>query len=365
MLITTGLSTTIILVVVVIGIIYAGVKVVPQGQKWTVERFGRYTRTLDPGLHFVLPVVDRIGRKLIVMESVLDIPSQKVISKDNVAIIADGVTFYRIEDASKAAYEITNLEQAILNLTTTNLRSVLGSMELDFMLSNREVINSKLLDAVDAATAPWGIKITRVEIRDLDMSDELQDAMNLQMTAERRRRAAVTEAEGLREAEVLKAEGGKRAAILLAEGDKEAAFLEAEARERKAEAEAKATQVVSAAIHDGKIEAIQYFLGLQYIDSLKEIGSAPTSKLIMLPLEASGVAGSVASIAEVLKQVTADDDAPRANPASGLSNIGNIGRGIDSQSSTQSQQGPSGVNKPNNPNNPNDPDKPDTPKSPK
>ena len=301
---TSGFSTTIILVIVAIGVIFAGVKVVPQGQKWTVERFGRYTRTLEPGLHFVVPIVDRVGKKLIVMESVLDIPSQKVISKDNVAIVADGVTFYRIEDASKAAYEITNLEQAILNLTTTNLRSVLGSMELDFMLSNREVINSKLLDAVDTATAPWGIKITRVEIRDLDMSDELQDAMNLQMTAERRRRAAVSEADGLREAEVLKAEGEKKAAILRAEGEKEAAFLEAEARERKASAEAKATEVVSSAIEDGRLEAIQYFLGTQYIESLKEIGTSDTSKLVLLPLEASGVAGSVASIAEVLKHIT-------------------------------------------------------------
>jgi len=303
MILNTGLSTTVILVVVAIAIIFAGIKVVPQGQKWTVERFGRYTRTLEPGLHFIIPIMDKVGRKLIVMETVLDIPSQNVISKDNVAIVADGVTFYRIEDASKAAYEINHLEQAILNLTTTNLRSVLGSMELDFMLSNREIINNRLLEAVDNATAPWGIKITRVEIRDLGMSEELQDAMNLQMTAERRRRAAVTEAQGKREAEVLQAEGEKTAAILRAEGAKEAAFLDAEARERQAQAEAKATQVVSNAIKDGKIEAIQYFLGTQYIDSLKDIGSSPSSKLVLLPIEAAGVASSVASIAEVLKHV--------------------------------------------------------------
>lgn len=290
-----------VLAAVVIATIFAGIKVVPQGQKWTVERFGRYTRTLEPGLALIVPFIDTIGKKLTVMESVLDVPEQSVISKDNVAVTADGVVFYRIDAADKAAYQIDNLTMAIVNLTTTNLRSVLGSMELDGMLSNRESINAKLLEAVDEATAPWGVKITRIEIRDLSMSPELQEAMNLQMTAERKRRALVTEANGRKEAEVLKAEGEKQAAVLRAEGEKEAAVLNAEAREREAEAEAKATTVVSEALKDGNQQAINYFLGLKYVEALKDIGSADNSKLVLMPLEASGLTGAVAGVAEMLK----------------------------------------------------------------
>lgn len=295
------LSFTGLLVVLVVVIVFAGVKVVPQGQQWTVERFGRYTRTLEPGLGLIIPFMDRVGRKLSVMESVLDVPSQTVISKDNAAVTADGVVFFRIIDAAKAAYQVDNLTHAVINLTTTNLRSVLGSMELDHMLSNREQINERLLLAVDAATAPWGIKVTRIEIRDLNMSQELQEAMNLQMTAERHRRAVVTKANGDKEAEILQAEGMRQAAVLRAEGEKQAAILIAEAREREAQAEAQATRDVSAAIREGDVQAIQYFLGVKYVEALQEIGKSDNSKLVLMPLEAAGVTGAVAGISELLK----------------------------------------------------------------
>lgn len=296
-------TPTLLLVIIAIGVVFKGVKIVPQGQKWTVERFGRYTRTLEAGLAIIVPFIDRVGRKFSVMESVLDVPEQRVITKDNVAVVADGVVFFRIDDASKAAYQIRDLTTAIVNLTTTNLRSVLGEMDLDNMLSNRESINKRLLDVVDNATAPWGVKITRIEIRDLSLSAELQEAMNLQMTAERRRRATVTEASGKREAEIALAEGEKQAAILRAQGEKESAILNAEAREREAIAEAKATEVVSQAISQGDIQAVQYFLGIKYIEALQQIGSADNSKLVLMPLEASGITGAVAGVAEVLKNV--------------------------------------------------------------
>lgn len=290
-----------LLAVLAIVFFSAGVKVVPQGQQWTVERFGRYTLTLEPGLGLIIPFIDRIGFKLSMMESVLDVPSQTVISKDNAAVTADGVLFYRILDASKAAYQVTNLTYAIINLTVTNLRSVLGSMELDHMLSNREEVNERLLSAVDLATAPWGIKVTRIEIRDLSMSPALQEAMNLQMTAERHRRAVVTKANGDKEAEILQAEGLRQAAILRADGEKQAAFLIAEAREREAQAEAQATKDVSEAIREGDVHAIQYFLGLKYIEALQEIGKGDNSKLVLMPLEAAGLTGAVAGITELLK----------------------------------------------------------------
>lgn len=295
------LSFTGLLVVLVIAVVFAGIKVVPQGQQWTVERFGRYTRTLEPGLSLIIPLMDRVGRKLSMMESVLDVPAQTVISKDNAAVTADGVVFFRIVDAPKAAYQVNDLTHAIVNLTTTNLRSVLGEMELDHMLSNREQINARLLIAVDAATSPWGIKVIRIEIRDLNMSFELQEAMNLQMTAERHRRAVVTKANGDKEAEILQAEGMRQAAVLRAEGEKLAAILNAEARERQAQAEAKATRDVSEAIRDGDIQAIQYFLGIKYIEALQEIGQSDNSKLVLMPLEAAGVTGAVAGIGELLR----------------------------------------------------------------
>ncbi len=295
-----------IVAIIVMALIFAGIKTVPQGEKWTVERFGRYTHTLESGLRLIVPFIDQIGRRLTVMEQVLDVPAQTVITKDNAAVIADGVVFFRIDDAARAAYQVRHLEDAIVNLTTTNLRSVIGSMDLDDTLSNRQKINEILLSVVDEATNPWGIKIVRIEIRDLKMSSELQDAMNLQMTAERRRRAQVTEANGKREAEILAAEGEKRAAVLRAEGDREAAFLNAEAREREAEAEAKATMMVSKAIAAGDIQAVQYFLGLKYVEALNQIGTAPNSKLVLMPLEASGVAGAVAGVTELIRQTQAD-----------------------------------------------------------
>lgn len=295
-----------IVVVIVVALIFAGIKTVPQGEKWTVERFGRYTHTLDSGLRLIVPFIDQIGRRLTVMEQVLDVPAQTVITKDNAAVVADGVVFFRIDDAARAAYQVRHLEDAIVNLTTTNLRSVIGSMDLDDTLSNRQKINEILLSVVDEATNPWGIKIVRIEIRDLKMSSELQDAMNLQMTAERRRRAQVTEANGKREAEILAAEGEKRAAVLRAEGDREAAFLNAEAREREAEAEAKATMMVSRAIAAGDIQAVQYFLGLKYVEALNQIGTGPNSKLVLMPLEASGVAGAVAGVTELIRQTQTD-----------------------------------------------------------
>lgn len=294
-----------ILLALVVIFFFTGIKVVPQGHQWTVERFGRYTTTLEPGLNLIIPFVDRVGFRLSMMESVLDVPSQTVISKDNAAVTADGVVFYRIMEASRAAYQVNNLTYAIVNLTITNLRSVLGSMELDHMLSNREEINERLLAAVDQATAPWGIKVTRIEIRDLSMSSELQEAMNLQMTAERHRRAVVTKANGDKEAAILQAQGQREAQVLQAQGEKEAAFLNAEAREREALAEAKATRVVSQAISEGDVQALQYFLGVKYVEALQHIGQGDNSKLVLMPLEASGVTGAVAGITELLKNTQA------------------------------------------------------------
>jgi regulator of protease activity HflC (stomatin/prohibitin superfamily) len=290
-----------VMVVVAIAFILAGVKTVPQGDRWTVERFGRYTRTLESGLNLIVPFIDRIGRKINVMEQVLDVPAQTVITRDNAAVVADGVVFYRVDNAAAASYQVRNLEEAIVNLTTTNLRSVIGSMDLDETLSNRQRINDVLMSIVDEATNPWGIKIIRIEIRDLRMDAELQQAMNLQMIAERRRRAQVTEANGKREAEILQAEGDKQAAILRAEGERQAAFLEAEAREREAEAEARATRVVSEAIAAGDIQAVQYFLGLKYVQALQNIGQGENAKLVLMPLEAAGIAGAVAGVTELVR----------------------------------------------------------------
>jgi len=290
-----------VLVVIAIALIFAGIKTVPQGERWTVERFGRYTSTLDSGLRFIVPFVDQIGRRLTVMEQVLDVPAQTVITRDNAAVVADGVVFFRIDDAARAAYQVRNLEEAIVNLTTTNLRSVIGSMDLDETLSNRQRINESLMAIVDEATNPWGVKIIRIEIRDLKMPPQLQDAMNLQMTAERKRRAQVTEATGAREAEILRAEGEKQAAVLRAEGERQAAFLNAEAREREAEAEARATTMVSGAIAAGDIQAVQYFLGLKYVEALRDIGQGESSKLVLMPLEAGGITGAVAGITELVR----------------------------------------------------------------
>lgn len=282
--------------------LYKGAKVVPQGWEWTIERFGRYRTTLQPGLGIILPYIDNVGHRVNMMEQVLEVPSQEVITRDNAVVRVDGVVFFQVLDAVRAAYEVTRLEYAVLNLTMTNIRTVLGSMDLDESLSKRDVINSRLLSVVDEATHPWGLKVTRIEIKDITPPQNMVDSMTRQMTAERSKRAAILEAEGMRQAAILKAEGEKQAAVLEAEGRREAAFREAEARERLAEAEARATAMVSDAITNGNVQAINYFIAQKYVEALKVIGSAPNQKIIFMPLETTGLLGSVGGIAELAKE---------------------------------------------------------------
>ncbi|MEZ5786017.1 MAG: SPFH domain-containing protein [Xanthobacteraceae bacterium] len=291
----------VILVLLAILTIFLGVKTVPQGYNWTVERFGRYTKLLRPGLNFIIPFIDGIGRKINVMEQVLDVPEQEVITKDNATVTVDGVAFFQVFDAAKASYEVAQLDQAIVKLTMTNIRSVMGAMDLDQILSHRDEINTRLLRVVDAAVSPWGVKVNRIEIKDIIPPTDLVNAMARQMKAEREKRAEILTAEGERQSAILKAEGQKQSQILEAEGRREAAFRDAEARERLAQAEAKATEVVSAAIGAGNIAAVNYFIADKYLKAFGEIAKSPNQKVLMLPIETSGVLASLAGIGEIAK----------------------------------------------------------------
>lgn len=306
---------SVVFLVFAVLVVLMGVKSVPQGQEWTVERFGKFTVVLKPGLNLIVPLVDRIGSRVSMREQVIDVPSQDVITKDNAMVKVDGVMFYQVLDCVKAAYEVEDLENAMINLTMTNIRTVMGGMDLDELLSNRERINTLLLHVVDDATTPWGVKVTRIEIKDITPPRDLVDSMGRQMKAERDKRALVLEAQGMREAAILKAEGEKLAVILKAEGDKESSFLEAAGRERLAEAEAVATRMVSEAISKGSVQAINYFVAQKYIESLQGIASADNHKVIFMPLEASNIIGALGGITELAKEAF-KEDAPKGKKSS-------------------------------------------------
>ncbi|MGQ3888092.1 SPFH domain-containing protein [Legionella sp. CNM-1927-20] len=298
-----SLITLVLLAIFAVAFVLAGVKVVPQSEEWTVERFGRYTHTLHPGLGLIIPFIDRVTYKINMRERVLDIPPQEVISADNAMVTIDAVCFFQVIDTAKAAYQVDDLEHAIRNLTMTNIRTVLGSLELDSMLSQRDEINSRLMHVVDLATNPWGVKVTRIEIRDIRPPQDLVDAMANQMKAERDKRAAILAAEGHRQAEILRAEGDKQAQILRAEAAKQEAYLEAEARERTAQADATATRMVSEAIATGNMNAINYFIAEKYVEALKMIGTSENSKMILMPIEATAIIGSLAGMTELFNKV--------------------------------------------------------------
>lgn len=298
----TALIWALIAAALAVVVVRKAVIIVRQGYEYTLERFGRYRTTLRPGFHIMVPFVNRVGHKVNMMERVLDVPSQEVISKDNAVLTVDGVVFFQVLDAAKAAYEVFRLEHAILNLTMTNIRTVLGSMDLDDALSKRDDINARLLMVVDEATTPWGVKVTRIEIKDISPPSDLVESMARQMKAEREKRATILEAEGTRQAEILEAEGSKQAAILEAEGRKEAAFRDAEARERLAEAEGRATTMVSEAIASGEIQAVNYFVAQKYVEALSDFATGPNTKTLLLPVEATGILSSLAGISEVAKQ---------------------------------------------------------------
>lgn len=301
-----------VLIVLAAIILIQAIKIVPQGREYTVQRFGRYTRTLTPGMAFLTPFVESIGRKVNMMEQVLDVPQQDVITKDNVSVRVDAIVFIQVMDAAQAAYRVDNLNFAITQLSQTNLRTVVGSMDLDEVLSQRDQINTRLLSTIDHATNPWGVKVTRIEIKDLVPPPDITNAMARQMKAERERRAVITEADGERQAAITRAEGAKQAAILEAEGRKEAAFRDAEARERSAEAEAKATSAVSEAIAKGDVNAINYFIAQKYVDAFAELARSPQQKTVIVPADMAGITGSIAGISELVK--TAIGEQPRNPP---------------------------------------------------
>ena len=291
-----------------------GVKIVRQGYQYTIEHFGRFVRVAHPGFNYVMPFFYRVGRRINMMEQVLDIPGQEIITKDNAMIAVDGVVFFQVLDAAKAAYEVADMYMGIMALSITNLRTVMGSMDLDETLSRRDEINARLLSVVDQATESWGIKITRVEIKDIRPPQDIVNAMARQMKAEREKRAAILEAEGLRQSEILRAEGEKQAAILTAEGEREAAFRAAEARERAAEAEAKATQLVSEAIAQGNAQAINYFVAQKYVDAVTEFARSPNAKTILFPVEATQLIGTLGGIAELAKEAVGKGGSAPAKP---------------------------------------------------
>ena len=312
-----GLIVAAVIALFVIILIMMTVKTVPQGYEYTVERFGKYSRTLKPGLSFIVPFLDNIGHRMNLRESVMDIPTQEVITRDNAIVAVDGVVFYQVMNAANAAYQVNDLERAMENLALTNIRTVMGSMELDELLSQRDRINAELLNVIDEATNPWGTKVTRVEVRDITPPRDIADSMARQLKAERDKRAQVLEASGTREAEILRAEGEKQAAILQAEGELEAAKRQAEARERLAQADAEATRMVSEAISTGDIQAVNYFVATKYTEALQGIASASNSKVVLMPMEASNVIGSIAGIAEIAKETFSDGGAsekPKSAP---------------------------------------------------
>lgn len=318
------------LLVLIIVTVISTAKIVPQGFNFTVQRLGRYVRTLKPGLGIIVPFIETIGQKIDMRERVLDIPTQEVITRDNAMVTVDAVAFFQVIDAPQAAYEVSDLSSAMLNLTMTNIRTVMGSLDLDEALSKRNEINAQLLRIVDEATNPWGVKVTRIEIKDIDPPENLVNAMARQMIAEREKRASILEAEGLRQAAILKAEGDKQSQVLSAEGRKEAAFRDAEARERSAQAEAEATRMVSEAIASGDIQAINYFVANNYVGALKDLAAAPNQKVLMLPVDAAGVIGAIGGIAEITREAfgapggNGDGDKPRRPKPTGRSSVPNV-----------------------------------------